>query len=82
MQGDAATIDHLRSYLMGALGIDRTVADTLLWEAPRSLLLEAVPTLVRRLFRNWQLAMPAGGATLDLQVDHHPLPERRQSAVC
>lgn len=60
---------------MGALGIDRTVADTLLWEAPRSLLLEAVPTLVRRLFRNWQLAMPAGGATLDLQVDHHPLPD-------
>lgn len=75
VQGDAATIDDLRSNLMGALGIDRTVADTLLWEAPRSLLLEAIPTLVRRLFRNWQLAMPAGGAMLDLQVDHHPLPD-------
>lgn len=75
VQGEAATIDDLRSYLMGALGIDHTVADTLLWEPPRSLLAEAVPTLVRRLFRNWQLAMPAGGAALDLQVDHHPLPD-------
>ena len=53
---------------MGALGIERSVAETLLWEAPRSLLLEAVPTLVRRLFRNWQLAIPGPGATLDLQV--------------
>lgn len=75
VQGDAATIDDLRSYLMGALGIDRTAAETLLWEAPRSLLLEAVPTLVRRLFRGWQLAIPKTGATFDLQVDHHPLPD-------
>lgn len=75
VQGDAATIDDLRSYLMGALGIDRPAAETLLWEAPRSLLLEAVPTLVRRLFRGWQLAIPNAGATLDLQVDHHPLPD-------
>jgi hypothetical protein len=75
VQGDAATIEDLRSYLMGALGIERPVAESLLWEAPRSLLLEAVPTLVRRLFRNWQLAIPGAGATLDLQVDHHPLPD-------
>ena len=75
VQGDAETIDDLRSYLMGALGVDRSVAETLLWEAPRSLLLEAVPTLVRRLFRNWQLAIPSSGASLDLQVDHHPLPD-------
>ena len=75
VQGDAATIDDLRSYLMGALGIDRSGAEILLWESPRSLLLEAVPTLVRRLFRSWQLAVPAGGVTLDLQVDHHPLPD-------
>jgi len=75
VQGDAATIDDLRSYLMGALGIDRSAAETLLWEAPRSLLLEAVPTLVRRLFRNWQLAIPCAGTALDLQVDYHPLPD-------
>jgi hypothetical protein len=75
VQGDAATIDDLRNYLMGALGIDRPAAEALLWEAPRSLLLEAVPTLVRRLFRGWQLANPTTGATLDLQVDYHPLPD-------
>lgn len=75
VQGDAATINDLRGYLMGALGIDRAAAETLLWEAPRSLLLEAVPTLVRRLFRGWQLAIPNGTATLDLQVDYHPLPD-------
>lgn len=75
VQGDAATTEDLRSYLMGALGIDRTAAETLLWEAPRSLLLEAVPTLVRRLFRGWKLAIPNAGAALDLQVDYHPLPD-------
>ncbi|WP_197426537.1 MULTISPECIES: protein DpdJ [Hyphomicrobiales] len=75
VQGDAATIEDLRGYLMGALGIGRSVAETLLWEAPRSLLLEAVPTLVRRLFRSWQLAIPGAGAALDLQVDYHPLPD-------
>lgn len=75
VRGDAATIEDLRTHLMGALGIERSVADTLLWEAPRSLLLEAVPTLTRRLFRNWQLAIPDPGGTLDLQVDHHPLPD-------
>ncbi|GGA00055.1 protein DpdJ [Sphingobium fuliginis] len=75
VQGDAAIIDDLRNYLMGALGIDHSAAETLLWEAPRSLLLEAVPTLVRRLFRGWQLAIPNAGAPLDRQVDHHPLPD-------
>jgi hypothetical protein len=75
VRGDAATIEDLRSYLMGALVINRSAAETLLWEAPRSLLLEAVPTLVRRLFRNWQRAIPDTGATLDLQVDYHPLPD-------
>jgi len=75
VQGNPSTVEELRSYLSGALGVDSSVADTLLWEAPRSLLLEAVPTLVRRLFRNWQLALPRGGQTQDLQVDFHPLPD-------
>jgi len=75
VRGDAGAIEDLRTHLMGALGIERPVAETLLWEAPRSLLLEAVPTLVRRLFRNWQLAIPGSGGALDLQVDYHPLPD-------
>lgn len=75
VQGDTATIADLRNHLVGALGIDPAAADALLWEAPRSLLLEAVPTLTRRLFRSWQLAIPHAGVTLDLQVDFHPLPD-------
>ena len=75
VQGDPATIDDLNTYLSSALGIDRTAADALMWEAPRSLLLEAVPTLVRRLFRNWQLAFPNPAGGLDLQSDYHPLPD-------
>lgn len=75
VQGDAATIGDLRGYLASALGVDDITAETLLWEAPRSLLLEAVPTLVRRLFRQWQLAFPGTADKLDLQVDYHPLPD-------
>ena len=75
VQGDDVVIDDLRTYLGGALCVSREVVDTLLWEAPRSLLLEAVPTLTRRVFRNWQLALPAGGGTRDLQIDYHPLPD-------
>src|SRR5262249_17903441 len=52
--------------------IDERTANALLWEPPRSLLLEAIPTLVRRLFREWQLANGAGS---DLSVPFHPLPD-------
>ncbi len=75
VQGDAATIEDLRAHLISALDIDEVMAETLLWEAPRSLLLEAVPTLVRRLFRQWQLAFPSPAGALDLQTDHHPMPD-------
>ncbi|AMS39347.1 protein DpdJ [Aminobacter aminovorans] len=74
-KGDAATIGDLRDYLVSALGVDEITADTLLWDAPRSLLLEAVPTLVRRLFRQWQLAFPGIAGASDLQINFHPLPD-------
>lgn len=75
VQGDAAAIEDLRGYLISALGVDEITAQTLLWEAPRSLLLEAVPTLVRRLFRQWRLAFPDTERALDLQINYHPLPD-------
>jgi hypothetical protein len=74
-QGDEAVIDDLRKYLVGALRVSRETADSLLWEAPRSLLLEAIPTLARRLFRKWELAIPTPEGALDLQVNYHPLPD-------
>lgn len=75
VQGDPAIVESLQTYLIGALGLSRDAVNTLLWEAPRSLLLEAVPTLVRRLFRNWELALPTGLGSLDLQENFHPLPD-------
>jgi hypothetical protein len=75
VQGDETVIGSLRSHLMGALCVDEQTAQGLLWGAPRSLLLEAVPTLVRRLFRRWRLALPVGDTSLDLHQPYHPLPD-------
>ena len=75
VQGDEAAIDKLRSHLIGALSIDEETADSLLWEPPRALLLEVVPTLLRRLFTEWKLAFPADGVEHDLFEAFHPLPE-------
>ena len=75
VQGDVATLRDLRSYLACALQVDDVTVESLLWEAPRSLLLEAVPTLVRRLFRQWRLAIAGTAGELDLQIDFHPLPD-------
>ena len=75
VQGKEATITDLRLWLEQSLSVDQETAESLLWEAPRSLLLEAVPTLVRRVFRNWQLAIPSDKGNLDLQLDFHPLPD-------
>lgn len=75
VQGDEAVIGSLRTHLMGALRVNEETAQGLLWEAPRSILLEAAPTLVRRLFRRWQLALPSGDASLDLHAPYHPLPD-------
>lgn len=75
IQGDPWSLADLRAYLIAALGINEETVDSLLWEAPRSLLLEVVPTLVRRLFRQWQLAFPTNSDARDMQVDFHPLPD-------
>ena len=75
VQGDDAVIANLRAHLVGALRVDEETAQGLLWEAPRSILLEAAPTLVRRLFRRWRLALPTSSAYLDLHEPYHPLPD-------
>ncbi|SAK87907.1 putative ATP-dependent helicase Lhr [Caballeronia glebae] len=75
VRGDAQVLASLREHLRMSLGISVEVVDSLLWEPPRSLLLEAIPTLVRRYFHGWRLAHPTESQTLDLQVDYHPLPD-------
>ena len=75
VQGEEDAIASLREHLMGSLRINGESAEALLWEAPRSLLMEAVPTLVRRLFRNWNLAFPSHDLAFDLNEPFHPLPD-------
>jgi hypothetical protein len=63
--------EEFAQYLMSALGLPRQTINTLLWEHPRPVLLEAVPTALRRLERNWM-------ANGQLEADYrsgHPLPE-------
>ena len=75
IRGDDALIRNFREHLVASLNVDDVTAESLLWEAPRSLLLEVVPTLVRRLFWHWKKAFPSAESDLDLQIDYHPLPD-------
>lgn len=75
IEGDSLAIARLATHLQEALQIDAATVETLLWRPPRALLLEAAPTLARRLHRDWRKAHPPGGADLDLQADWHPLPD-------
>ena len=74
VQGDVATlrICGAISFAHSGRRNDRSIA---LWEAPRSLLLEAVTTLVRRLFRQWRLAFPGDGRRTRPPDRFHPLPD-------
>lgn len=75
VRNDEEVLASLRDHLCRSLGISAELVESLLWEPPRSLLLEAIPTLVRRYFHDWRLAHPTESQTLDLQVDYHPLPD-------
>jgi hypothetical protein len=75
IEGNSQTIARLARHLQDALQVDAATVEALLWRPPRALLLEAVPTLARRLHRNWRKAHPQGGTDLDLQTDWHPLPD-------
>lgn len=75
VRNDVQVPASLREHLQKSLGISTELVESLLWEPPRSLLLEAIPTLARRFFHDWRLAHPTERQTLDLQVDYHPLPD-------
>lgn len=77
--GDARAA--FRTHLVAALDIKPADADVLLWDGPRAVLLEAVPTLYRRLHTNWQCAFPGEGRALDFHVANTPLPDFVPSAL-
>lgn len=64
----------LESHLCGALRIDSNRLQTILWQPPRGLLLEVIPTLMRRVWCDWQLAYPTGDQKTE-PFASHPLPE-------
>lgn len=73
---DQTRLDELSTFLQKSLRLSPEEVDILLWEGPRSVLLEAIPTAVRRLESKWQLVKDGkvidGG---DAQRRDHPLPE-------
>jgi hypothetical protein len=75
VRGDQGTVDNLRAFLAEALCLEQEEVDTILWQPPRSLLLEVVPTLTRRLFQNWRKAFPDEAGEWDEYVAWRPLPE-------
>ena len=56
--GDSHLEYQLAIHLSQALGLDEAEVKSLLYEPPRSLLLEVLPTLYRRLVTNWQACPP------------------------
>lgn len=75
LEGDGEILARLSMHLKSALKIDQTTLDAVLWRPPRALLLEAIPTLARRLHRDWRLAQSGGSDRRDVQTDWHPLPD-------
>jgi hypothetical protein len=76
MKGESETLADLRDFLCQALRVTDDMADSLLWEPPRALMTEVLPTLVRRLHADFRLAQPSGeDGEFDTFVPWHPLPE-------
>jgi hypothetical protein len=82
LQGDTALREDLVRVLRTALGIADDELQSVLWEPPRSLMLDVIPTLLRRMNTDWQVhpaLVPAGGAPVLDRVPgsgrFHPLPD-------
>ncbi len=80
LRQEGSLINSLTVYLEKSLQIDRDEVAALFWEPPRSLMLEVIPTLARRLATNWEVAPPLAttGQSTDLMAPGgrvHPLPD-------
>lgn len=73
---DQPLLKELSTHLAEALAISDEEVNSLLWEAPRSLMLEVIPTLVSRLYRKWRLCMQQPGQSQhEFFMPNLPLPE-------
>jgi len=76
----------LRDFTKRSLQLDDRTVDELLWQPPRSVLLEAAPTLLRRIELDWETIDPATGqGRPDTDLPGHgrgsPLPDFFTSAL-
>ena len=72
---EAQYIKSLEQYLENSLGVTGNKVEQLMWENPRSLMLEVIPTISRRLFCGWKMAFPLPGLENEPQMYRHPVPE-------
>ena len=64
--------EELGRFISRSLAISDTDVAAALWEAPRSLMTEVIPTLLRRLERDW---VRADGSGTEYYISRVPLPE-------
>ncbi len=67
-----AELDRYTAYLASALKVEEGEIAPLLWDHPRPLMTQVLPTALRRLESNWRAWGQAGN---DFQVFNSPLPE-------
>ena len=67
--------EDFTKYLKYSLSVTKENMQEVLWSAPRSLMLEVIPTLLRRIGSNWQLAFPNANNIYENYIKNHPLPE-------
>lgn len=69
---DASEQDRYATFISNALRLGTDEVQSLLWEHPRPLLTQVLPTALRRLETGWRANGQAGG---DYQIRNSPLPE-------
>ena len=79
LEGDQELQSRLASYIKYSLklGSDEDL-ENILWGRPRSLMLDVIPTILRRLETNWELFQEINGRRVDRVSESssvHPLPE-------
>ncbi len=75
VKGDQEALDALAKHLKYALNVDDETINRILWEPPRSILLEVAPTLLRRIYRDWKLAWGSSNREYEQYIFDHPIPE-------
>jgi hypothetical protein len=72
---DQDATNNLATFLKDALQLTSREVEALCWEPPRALMLELVPTLLRRLVRGWKKAHQTTPDDMDTWRNRHPLPD-------